>query len=81
MRTIIIAAAAAAFLGLLPPAFAGDTPTKGPGDTPAATSPPGQPGNSETSDRTPEKATATGTEKDKKTASDPATKTRELRTR
>ena len=49
--------------------------TKGPGNTPSSSSPPGQPSNSETSDRTPEKATPTGSEKDRMTPADPATKT------
>ena len=76
MRTTRIAGIAATSLALLAiPAIAGETPTKGPGDTPASTSPPGQPGNSETSDRTPEKATSTGSEKDRTTPADPATKT------
>ena len=51
------------------------SPTKGPGDTPSSSSPPGQASNSETSDRTPEKPTPTGSEKDKTTPADPATKT------
>ena len=51
------------------------SPTKGPGDTPSSSSPPGQPSNSETSDRTPEKPTPTGSEQDRTTPADPATKT------
>jgi hypothetical protein len=50
------------------------TSTKGPGQTPVSRSPPGQPSNSETSDRTPEKPTPTGSEKDRMTPADPTTK-------
>jgi hypothetical protein len=58
------------------PALAADAPVKGPGDTPASTSPPGQPENSETSDRSPEKQTpAAGTEKERTTPLAPDTKT------
>jgi hypothetical protein len=58
------------------PALAADPPVKGPGDTPASTSPPGQPENSETSDRSPEKQTPTaGSEKDRSAPLSPDTKT------
>ena len=50
-------------------------PTKDPGDTPASSSPPGQPIDSETSDRMPEKPTPSGFERDRTTPVDPASKT------
>jgi hypothetical protein len=51
------------------------SPTKGPGDTPSSSSPPGQPSNSETSDRTPQKPTPAGSEKHRVTPAGPATET------
>jgi len=52
-----------------------ESPTKDPGDTPAASSPPGQPIDSEASDRMPEKPTPSGFERDRTTPVDPASKT------
>lgn len=56
--------------------LAEDATQKGPGGTPASGLPPGQPANSETSDRSPEKpTTSAGSEKERSTPSSPETKT------